>query len=310
MNKQKEVQSDRVGQQNVPQKKKDIKTTLRNLLALVLVAAVSIVGTLAFLSDDDGKRVNTFTGSAGIQVTLTEDKWTAVADDIAQGEELAANYTPGMVIPKNPTLKNTSTSACDEWVAIRVDYKYGSATATKGMLEALVIQDGISINSGWYKLNTKVKDTSDNLVATDYDIYIYNNKLAQNETATLFDQIKIKDQKTLETQREYDGSNYTVFSNNKYTDFEITVFGAAIKNDASIASGISNINFNYTITNEDNSTTDMAHNIINYEINMSDLATQITNLEAEIASTTAEKQIKDSKRIALALANLLKTLPN
>ena len=87
MNKQKEVQPNTTGQQNAPQKKKDIKTTLRNLLALVLVATVSVVGTLAFLNKQTEKKVNTFTGSAGISVTLTEPQWTKnTTDNITQGE--------------------------------------------------------------------------------------------------------------------------------------------------------------------------------------------------------------------------------
>lgn len=270
MSKPKKVQSDIVESKETPQKKKDMKTTLRNLFVLVLVAAVSIAGTLAFLSDNSEKKVNTFTGSAGIDVTLTEDAWTSIPDDDkVQGEEMAKAYTPEMVIPKNPTLTNTSATACEEWVALRVDYAYAGDTVTRGAIESTVIE-ALAINSGWHKLNTQSggKDTN-------YEIYLYCSTLSKDGTATLFDQVKIKEQKTLEAKGVYDTAN------KKYKDFAITLYGAAIKKDSSLEETLS------TIKTEDISPT----------INMDDLDNAVTNSS------------KDSQKIAVALAKLLKTLP-
>ena len=271
-------------QNNVSRKKKDIKTTLRNVLVLILVAVISVAGTLAFLNDQTTKKVNTFTGSAGIDITLTEDNWDNT------GEAMAANYTPKMIIPKNPTLKNTSSAAnSDEWVALRVDYTYNNGTTdvatTRTDLETNLIETlGIDSNN-WFKLSTKESASGD---ATKYDIYLYKSKLATGATATLFNQVQIKEQDALKksdgTAKKLgsaaDGSGGTpVFdANGKYINFKITLYGAAIKNDASLTEGLTSIN-----------TSDIG------DIDMTDL--------------TPAADAKDSRKIALALADLLKTLP-
>ena len=273
-------------QNNVPQKKKNIKTTLRNLLVLILVAVISVAGTLAFLNKQTEKKVNTFTGSAGINLTLTEDKWTAVADDgVTQGEEMAKNYTPKMVIPKNPTLTNTSTADnSDEWVALRVDYTYGAGNTatTRTDLEDNLIES-LNISSDWIKLSTK-ETASGN--ATNYDIYLYKNKLAKGATATLFTQVQIKQQSelmdtdgTAKTKLGGSGGTDVIDSNGKFIDFKITLYGAAIKNDASISASLTEL--------------DNASSI--GDIAMDDLA--------------VEDGDSDSQKIAKALADLLKTLP-
>ena len=77
-------------------KKKDktsIKKMLGGFLALVLVAVVSIVGTLAYLGRTTGNTLeNTFTGSSDITVTLTEPNWKAAGG----GEEKAQHNSPGL----------------------------------------------------------------------------------------------------------------------------------------------------------------------------------------------------------------------
>lgn len=256
-------------QNNVSQKKKDIKTTLRNLLVLILVAVISVAGTLAFLNDQTSKKVNTFTGSAGIDITLTEDDWDAT------GEAMAANYTPKMIIPKNPTLTNTSTADnSDEWVALRVDYTYGDGdtATTRDDLEYNLIETLEIDTDKWFKLTTKESGN-----ATKYDIYLYKSKLAKDATATLFTQVKIKSQTDL-SGKQLGGTTDVCDGNGKYINFKITLYGAAIKNDASLTEGLTSIN-----------TSEIG------EIDM-------TNL-------TPADGAKDSRKIALALAELLKTLP-
>ena len=270
-------------QNNVPQKKNDIKTTLRNLLVLVLVAVISVAGTLAFLNDQTDKKVNTFTGSAGIDITLTEDKWTTTAADRpVKGEDMAKNYTPKMVIPKNPTLTNTSTGTdVYEWVALRVDYTYNNGTAdvatTRTDLEANLIKTlGINETTDWYKLDTKVSSGGAN---TDYDIYLYRNKLINtvgSNSVTLFDQVEIKSQTELTGKKL--GTTDVCDSNGKYINFKITLYGAAIKDDASLTEGLTSI--------------------VSSDIG-----------EIDMTNLTPASGAKDSRKIALALAELLKTLP-
>lgn len=272
-------QTQQINQNNTVQKKKNIKTTIRNLLVLVLVAAISIVGTLAFLNKQTDKKVNTFTGSAGINLTLTEPNWDST------GKTMAENYTPKMEIPKDPTLTNISTTTdSDEWVALRVDYTYydgaQNVATTRDDLETNLIETLDIDTSKWIKLITK--GTSGG-ADTMYDIYLYKNKLPQTSSSnsiTLFDKVKIKKQEDL-AGKTLGGSPGTAVcdANGKYINFNITLFGAAIKHDASISS---------TLTELDNAATIG-------EIDMDNL--------------TAAASASDSRKIALALVALLKDLP-
>lgn len=237
-------------------RKREWKRNLKVGLAMVLVSAVSIGGTLAFLSDTSAPKTNVFTGSPGISVDLTEDTFDTT---------MAGSYTPEMIIPKNPTLTNNSNSECEEWVAMRVDYKFDGTVKTKAELESLVV-DTITMSSDWVKLTTQISGND-----TAYDIYLYQNKLSKDASATLFEQVKIKNQTDLETNSVYDDVA------GKYKDFEITVCGAAIKDDLSITSSLG-------------------------AIEPGDLPATI---DMENLSVTGS----DSAKVAIALCQLLKELP-
>lgn len=101
-------------------KKSDVKKTLRNLVALVLVAVISVMATLAYLKTLSNEEINTFSGSKGIKTTLDEPNYN---------ENQADKYEPGMTVPKNPILTNTSTgdTTAKEWVAILVKYQYAQS---------------------------------------------------------------------------------------------------------------------------------------------------------------------------------------
>lgn len=97
-------------------KKKVILKKLRGFLAMVMVAVISIVGTLAYLSRKTDPKVNTFTATPDIDVTIEEPGFDP---------EGAKKYQPGVVYPKNPMLRNmtdSEDSTDGEWVVIRVDY--------------------------------------------------------------------------------------------------------------------------------------------------------------------------------------------
>lgn len=112
------------------------------MTATVLVLTVGMMGTMAYLSTVSNKKQNTFTGSKGISLELTETYWDnelpdsdsdGTKDDLdgdgmpdtVKGSEAANGYTPGTKIFKNPVLKNTTTesNAGTEWVAIAVSYQ-------------------------------------------------------------------------------------------------------------------------------------------------------------------------------------------
>ncbi len=83
---------------------KKLKKVLLSIVALTLVAALSVAGTLAYLQSETDDVVNTFEANQ-VTVTLTEDKQ-------------AYNIIPGTTETKNPTV--TVTNSIDCYVYIEV----------------------------------------------------------------------------------------------------------------------------------------------------------------------------------------------
>lgn len=87
-----------------------MKNYIKPILAIVLVAAMAVGGTLAYLSDTE-EVTNTFTVGEGVQISLVE---TVFGDEIdtenginsdAEGSTLVTvDMIPGDVITKNPTI--------------------------------------------------------------------------------------------------------------------------------------------------------------------------------------------------------------
>lgn len=121
-------------------KKKNVRKWVRNGVALGLVAVLSVAGTLAYLSKK-AEKTNTFTGSAGLKLMLTESAWDWDNDNNASDKKhseygstttntlqdadyaaeplLCANpYTPGKTYKKNPQLINWETTT---WNNIKKD---------------------------------------------------------------------------------------------------------------------------------------------------------------------------------------------
>ena len=75
-----------------------MKKTLTIALSMVLVAAIAVTGTLAFLTASSTELVNKFT-FGNTEVTIAEPKWTA-----ALGGEEAMKVVPGETVDKDPTV--------------------------------------------------------------------------------------------------------------------------------------------------------------------------------------------------------------
>lgn len=117
-------------------KKKKWKNRVKSLIALLLVVVISVAGTLAYLSKQADKKVNTFTGSDGLKLDLQEPGWK---DPTNQGFV----YMPDQPITKNPIVingtatlnadgsvdTNSGGGTYDEYVAIRVAF-YADANLT------------------------------------------------------------------------------------------------------------------------------------------------------------------------------------
>lgn len=99
------------------------KTILVAAIAVMLVAALVVGGTLAYFTDKSDAKVNTFTmGNVGID--LTETKWDAKADH---------TLVPGKFYDKNPTITVDADSQ-DAYVFLKLDMnKYVSLINLMGV---------------------------------------------------------------------------------------------------------------------------------------------------------------------------------
>lgn len=99
------------------------KTILVAAIAVMLVAALVVGGTLAYFTDKTEAKQNTFTvGSVGID--LTEDKWNAADDH---------TLVPGAFYEKNPTITVDADSQ-DAYVFLKLDLnKYVSLINLMGV---------------------------------------------------------------------------------------------------------------------------------------------------------------------------------
>lgn len=99
------------------------KTILVAAIAVMLVAALVVGGTLAYFTDKSDAKVNTFTvGNVGID--LTETKWNADADH---------TLVPGKFYDKNPTI-TVDAGSQDAYVFLKLDLnKYVSLINLMGV---------------------------------------------------------------------------------------------------------------------------------------------------------------------------------
>ena len=78
-----------------------MKKTLTIALSMVLVAAIAVTGTLAFLTDKSEVLTNTFT-FGNTEVTIAEPKWdAALAENGIDGD---MKVVPGQTVAKDPTV--------------------------------------------------------------------------------------------------------------------------------------------------------------------------------------------------------------
>ena len=99
------------------------KTILVAAIAVMLVAALVVGGTLAYFTDKSDAKVNTFT-VGNVKIDLTEDKWSADADH---------TLVPGKFYDKNPTIKVDANSQ-DSYVFLKLDLnKYVSLINLMGV---------------------------------------------------------------------------------------------------------------------------------------------------------------------------------
>lgn len=133
-------------------KKKEIWKKIRGFLVIVMVAVISIAGTLAYLSRKTDRVTNTFTATDDIEVEVTEPKFTPPP----------GGYQPDVEYPKDPRLANVTgeSDGGSEWVIMRVDYRTFTDSEP-------VTADGKTTKTRTY-------------IPVSYDDIIYNNTSENN----------------------------------------------------------------------------------------------------------------------------------
>ena len=102
-----------------------MKKKLMTVLALVLVVAMSVAGTIAFLTDTTDPITNTFTVGK-VDITLTETFNTDTNGD-QKNDAWKAQLIPGTTYTKDPVVTVTADSE-DCWLFVKFEEKNGAAT--------------------------------------------------------------------------------------------------------------------------------------------------------------------------------------
>ncbi len=161
-----------------------MKKTLTVLLALVLVIAMSVAGTMAYLTSTDTV-TNTFT-VGNVAITLDEldtdeddnkDDNVTQPDDTVRDQANSYKLIPGNTYVKDPTIHVDANSE-DCWLFVQVVNGISgleAATVTDGYK---TIADQMTAN-GW----TAVSGAT--------NVYAYKDKVSAGENVVVFNQFKI-----------------------------------------------------------------------------------------------------------------------
>lgn len=188
------------------------KKTWIAVLSVALLATLAIGTTFALLWAQTDEVTNTFTSTKSIHISLREPKWdgygfatdtaipaaesvdgitktedgsypkgtSAVSADSKWGYNIASQYMPGDIIPKNPIVKNTSQDE-SVYVAVTVECFDGKGTSASSIPYGNKDTKGSFVNQfGTLEFNDAWK-----LVGTDGNkmIYIYGTDQVPSELA-------------------------------------------------------------------------------------------------------------------------------
>ena len=126
-----------------------MKNTKRILLAAVaalLLVAVSVGGTLAWLVDTTGEVTNTFT-AAGIDIELTETK-APDGSVLAENQTWSAQLIPGKAYFKNPTVTVMDSTDVEVYLFVKFEEIAPTDETTK---DYLTYTSTLTDANGWTK---------------------------------------------------------------------------------------------------------------------------------------------------------------
>ena len=155
-------------------------------LALVMVAGISVAGTLAYLTAQTTEKINTFT-VGDISIELTEPDWTA-----GTGSE---KILPGDEVPKDPTVTvKANSEACYVYVAI---------------------DNGLKLDDGTLAGTLDIDSANWNVVKTSGDTTVYRYKevvdtgAADTVLPDVFTTVTVSPSVTSENIDQLDGDKIT-----------------------------------------------------------------------------------------------------
>jgi len=159
------------------------KKVLTAVLVSVLVVAVAIGGTLAYLFAKTETKENVFTFADNIRGKLDEPSW-----DPDEGKDLV----PGKEVPKDPMITNTSVNGVTEYAAIKLTFVNGAGTTLSDADTATLLS---LVDIDWSNTWTLIDGTA----TAAEQIYAYNDTLPQGVTSDpIFYSLTIKDTVTPE----------------------------------------------------------------------------------------------------------------
>ena len=163
---------------------KSNKGKITALLSVLLVAAVAIGGTLAYLSTTTETKKNVFTFAENIRAELPEPNWDP---------ENGKNLKPGSEVKKDPMIKNTSANGLDEFVAIKLTFSNGAgttqlnATETARLLACLDIAWNVGAGATQWTRTTGTATAAE-------QVFVYNSVLPVGmNSAPVFHSVKVKE---------------------------------------------------------------------------------------------------------------------
>ena len=200
---------------------KNTKKILLICICVIAVLTVSVVGTLAYLTDTDSA-VNTFT-MGQVSISIDEAKVNADGTPITGADRVKANeyhILPGMEYTKDPTV---TVDGGSEDAYVRMILTVHNASDVHAILTKYNLGDFSVLIGGWDK-NTWLyegftEDTTNNTISFEFR---YKEVVAKSTTDTkltaLFDTLIVPGEITGEEMRDlYDGG------------FKMEVFGHAIQ---------------------------------------------------------------------------------
>lgn len=163
------------------------------LSAIVLAGILAVGGVLAWLTAQTDTKKNTFVATAGLSGAIQEVNWDGLdygnnpvtPQPSPLGRDMAKDMLPGMAIPKNPQVKNTSESE-SAYIAVRLDISCDGAEGQEALKDINAFANIRFNTRDWTALGTSKDGKA--------VVYVYNTAVeAGSETSDVFESVDVHD---------------------------------------------------------------------------------------------------------------------